>query len=321
TEANKQALRLQEKYKVAAFPTLLFVDATGKVVHKSVGYAGENKLLQLARQALGTDNFAAWNKQLEAGDVKAEAVLKLLEVEEKPEVYLEQGYQCRAQQILDKYFAAILAADYTKDINWHLVERFVADPHSAIFQYVVEHQQEFSKEFGAEHVNRKLFNTYLATTYGNTSTDRYRKAIKEIEISSVPQAKLVVEYRRLQELFYTAKKEQKWQAFVEQSSPFVEQYYYLLDTHLLNTWVSELAKANPTNKSILSSLNKWLAQVTANSYLDDYDILVTHANVQFKLGDKANARKNQQAAITLARQQDTDSAEIAEMEKQLRRYQ
>jgi thiol-disulfide isomerase/thioredoxin len=58
---------LAKRYGVVAFPTYLFVDGKGDIVHKGIGYIPVEQFLELADVASGDDNLRALNKRYDGG--------------------------------------------------------------------------------------------------------------------------------------------------------------------------------------------------------------------------------------------------------------
>lgn len=59
---------LAKRYGVMAYPTYLFVDGNGDIVHRGVGYIPGEQFLALADAASGEDNLGSLNKKFDAGE-------------------------------------------------------------------------------------------------------------------------------------------------------------------------------------------------------------------------------------------------------------
>jgi hypothetical protein len=66
---------LAQRYGVAAYPTYLFVDGNGDIVHKGLGYIPAQKFLELADAASGENNLGSLNKRYDDGERSAEFLL------------------------------------------------------------------------------------------------------------------------------------------------------------------------------------------------------------------------------------------------------
>ena len=62
-----EGLALGERYHVAAYPTYLFVDGDGNLVHKGIGYIPKPALLELADVAVSDQSLGAMNARYDAG--------------------------------------------------------------------------------------------------------------------------------------------------------------------------------------------------------------------------------------------------------------
>ncbi|WP_020570170.1 thioredoxin family protein [Neolewinella persica] len=71
---------LARRYGVAAYPTYLFVDGNGDIVHKGIGYIQQEEFLALADAATGENSLGAMNKRYESGERDAGFILTYTEV-------------------------------------------------------------------------------------------------------------------------------------------------------------------------------------------------------------------------------------------------
>ena len=86
---------LSIKYEVNAYPTLLFIDKTGKLVHKGTGARPPDGLIDLGRDALKkNDRSGDYEKMYNAGKRDPETVLlylKALNQVGKPSLKIAKG--------------------------------------------------------------------------------------------------------------------------------------------------------------------------------------------------------------------------------------
>ncbi len=59
---------LARRYSVMAYPTYLFVDGNGDIVHKGIGYIPQEEFLALADAAIGDNSLGAMNKRYADGE-------------------------------------------------------------------------------------------------------------------------------------------------------------------------------------------------------------------------------------------------------------
>lgn len=62
-----EGISMAKRYSVAAYPTYLFLDGDGTLVHKGVGYIPRNALLELADVAVSDRSLGAMTKRYDAG--------------------------------------------------------------------------------------------------------------------------------------------------------------------------------------------------------------------------------------------------------------
>ncbi len=71
-----------EKYKVKAFPTLLFLDSNGEIIHKRLGYGTVNDFVELSKTATDTtQNFQSIYNKIKSGDRSFTTIKKYLDID------------------------------------------------------------------------------------------------------------------------------------------------------------------------------------------------------------------------------------------------
>ena len=108
---------LARRYSVMAYPTYLFVDGNGDIVHKALGYIPADKFLALADVASGDQNLGALNKRYDAGERDPEFIESYLAT--LTQVY-EKG---RAGEVINDYLE--LKEDWT---DAGTVKMIIANP-------------------------------------------------------------------------------------------------------------------------------------------------------------------------------------------------
>ncbi|WP_044086460.1 thioredoxin family protein [Lewinella cohaerens] len=63
---------IAQRYSVRVYPTYLFVDGNGDIVHKGIGYIPQEEFLALADAAIGESSLGVMNKRYDGGDRSGE---------------------------------------------------------------------------------------------------------------------------------------------------------------------------------------------------------------------------------------------------------
>ncbi len=152
-----EGIELRKKYDVHFYPTLLYINGDGEVVHKIVGQTASPDFIQHALDALSPKrNLKYFTEQYARNSSKYDFVDGYLKT-------LKQAYEVKdANKVALNYLQQQDSSTWSKRENWLLLQEFVTDPTSDIFQYLVNQQQNFSKLYGDRAVENKIFQTYVA---------------------------------------------------------------------------------------------------------------------------------------------------------------
>jgi thioredoxin-related protein len=139
---------IQLRYKIAAFPTLLFINADGEVIHKALGFQDADQFLAVGKTALSSDQtFAAWTARYTKGE-REPAFLK--EYAEK----LAEAYDERRFAVAEEYLAT--QTDLFSLPNLDFSMRFTEGVESPRFPFLVANQKAFEKKFTKDEISLKI---------------------------------------------------------------------------------------------------------------------------------------------------------------------
>ena len=291
---------LQNKYDVRAYPTLLFINPDGEMVHKKVGAAPKIKdYINLGMTALNPEEcLIAYNKKYGEGDRDPLFIRTYLS--RLSDAYLP------LTDVLNKYFASLKDEDLLNRTSWNIIYNYVDDMNSKEFGYLVKHEKEYKKITTRDSVENKISDVYLRAlvqlSRNATMTDANYNALKQqISESGFSGADKVIFTSDLN-LFYTRGDKQK---YLDLAYGGLEKYYPV-DYNMLNriSWnvlqlcsVYEMSQA----KKYLEKAEVWVKKsISAKSEPANNDV---YAQILFKLGKKEEAINHERIAIALAKQQ------------------
>jgi thiol-disulfide isomerase/thioredoxin len=304
-----EGITLARTYQVKAYPTLLFINNSGEMVHVRVGAPQKvSDYLEMGNFALTPgEGFSDYQKQFQSGNRNPDFILKYL-------TRLQNAY-IPVDETLKEYFSTIKDQDLVSRDNWNISYQFVNDMNSREFVYLQKHQIEFEKLYTKDSVNQKIFNVYIqsltALTHSRTFNDESYKTLKQqIRDSGYGGADKVIFVSDLT---------------LYQSRSDIGNYLSLVYDHLDTFYGNDYDILHQVSKNVLQISNdkKYLEKaagwtkksISINSTHENND---TYANLSFKLGDKASAIKYENMAIELAKK---EKVAIKEYEDNLKKFQ
>ncbi len=298
---------LAEKYEVSIYPTLLFINGNGEVVHRGCGAMDAGELLDLGRTALSDNNWMTLNKTFEEGEREGGFMSNYLGL-------MEQGC-LNAEGFAQKLLSKIKVEDLTNENSFVLMEEFQWDIYSREFRYMIENMEPFEVAFGKERVHDKIFNTFLAQyqeIYVSEELHLFgiRAFLDQLDgVSFVGSDTLLT----MANLHYSEITED-WDTFsetaiawvgmtglddIEELNELAWKFYLFVDSNeklkIASGWAKEAIDKDPSPSSI-----------------------DTYASLQFKLGNKKKAIELEKQAIVMAIELQED---VTHYEHQLKTFQ
>jgi len=147
-------LEFRKEYPVAAFPTLFFIDADGKVVKKAQGAQKADGLISLGRSALSeVDNSEEYAKKYEAGEREPEFVYKYVRALNKA------GKS--SLKVANEYFDT--EPDLSSPFNQRFLFEAVTEADSKLFSMMIERRSTIEELMGPQAVSERILQACKAT--------------------------------------------------------------------------------------------------------------------------------------------------------------
>lgn len=291
-----EGIGFAETYSIRAFPTIVYFDPSGEIVHKTVGAVeGEMFILQ-GKDALNPD------KQLFTLKKKYEQGAQSPEFLRNYALSLQSAYE-DAGEVAKKYLSTQKEEDLLSEENWEFIQNFSEGVSSEPFKFVMQHQEQFSEKFGEEEVSMfiaRVMEDKMYEIIEQGDEELLKEYVKTLQTELPEQADMLV--AKLEFLFYSRDPEKAF--------PYAKKY---LDNYAQD-W-SELNEAawgyyeTIEDKAMLEAAVGWAEksiQIEKNWYNTD-----TKAALLHKLGRNKEARKAAEESIEIGKAlgEDTKSTE------------
>ncbi len=291
---------LGEKYKVVAYPTLMFVDGNGKMVHSKAGTLSVEELIILGEIAMDPErNLMFDTKQWEAGNREDEFVLQYFK-------RLKEAYQFEQAKsdFLDYFFKLSKTEKKSKRV-FKLIEIIGAEPFTPLFVFIEENKSGFYKSVDKVTIDNFISKSYLS--YLNNLAI-YKKDDYKVKLQKFKEKKYSYfdEYRMFCNVFLFTKDINE---FMNQGTEFLPKYGTNNDDYTisLTLMLGNLTGKPDQGKDGIAWMENLLKRNPDPAYLSTY-FYILWRNFQFdkalEVGDKmrANAIKNGESTDSINEQ-------------------
>jgi tetratricopeptide (TPR) repeat protein len=284
------------KYGVNAYPTLLFLNYKGDVVHKVLGYRAPEAFISEAQKALDpSKNTVLLEDEYKAGtsdsDILFEYAMKQYNAGE--------GYQ----EAAEKFFSTQSNKELLSETGWRAIQTFVNGLDSREFTYLLKKRKKFGKKYGNESVQEKIRQVCLQ----NVMDAAFKKDDAAFNNAMGVARKYISDDGKsaLQFEISYAEMNGDWNTYIEKTMRLYDRFT-VTDPDQLNSsaWNFYL---HVEDTGMLDKALGWARQSIAldsRSFNND-----TYAALLYKVGRYEEAMKYANKAIRLAIQNEEDPAE------------
>jgi thioredoxin-related protein len=285
-----EGIGLSNDFGIQAYPTLLFINSEGKVVHRAVGYHTTDLLIGLADIASDPDrNTGSITARYDAGDRSPELLrnLAMARYDAMDGTYVE---------IAGEYLAT--QKDWSTDENMSFIFQMADDLNSKMADYLMNNRKLFEGKFGEEAVTGKV-DEMVQNTIAHAETEADLKKVETLYAKTYPERAAEMS-GQLKMGFYAQRED--WKNFATVANAHFKKFP-VEDWSILNDLAWMYYDAVDTKKELKCALG-WAKQSVKMD--KNYANTDTVASLYYKLGKKGKALKYANEAISLAKASDED---------------
>lgn len=295
---KQENLYIARKYEVKAYPSYLFLDADGNLVHKGLGSMPADKFIEVAKVAADSENnYLALSRKIRNGDRSITIIKKFLD---------QNPYDKGNGALVDSYFQTLSENQIFTEENWELFNKYVDDFDSQSFMYFLENRERIAGYIGNSQVNEKIYKTMLNTYMQNPAKE---ENLKKIDAVLFEKAERTVNISKTYGKFRQNKEDKTaWNDLMQAFTPYLNESNNPAELNNIAWLVYENYKKF-NDKNALKNALGWAKK--AHVAAPDKDFITdTYAHLLFENGKKKDALKMAELALEMAtKTQNTEAIE------------
>ncbi len=151
---------LNKRYGVKVYPTYLFLNGKGEVVHKATSRMEADKFMDEARKALDPKrSFTALEKKFNDGNRSNEVLLEYA-------IALQYFNRQKADSVGQLLIVQLKDGDLLTELGWRTIQQFTWSETDRLGAYFVQHRDAYAGKFGEEPVKKMHERLISSALYG-----------------------------------------------------------------------------------------------------------------------------------------------------------
>ncbi|MEL6863981.1 MAG: thioredoxin family protein [Bacteroidota bacterium] len=290
--------RFMAKYPVAAYPTLYYIDGSGKVLMNIKGAQNVDNFLHLGQSVLSQmDNSQQYAEAYEAGDRSPELLLKYVKALNKagkPSLKIANEY-LKSQK------------DLTTEDNLRFIYEATTQADSRVFDLMIKHREAITKLVGKKEVSEKIQSACLRASQKAIkyqSADLHEEA-KEKMRKHLPKAEAAALAMEADLDYYKSVADSK--NYLKACSAYVKKEAKN-NAILLHQLAQDIEAGFSDDDKAMKQAEKYAKKAAENG--GRYDYYFTYAYILYKNGKKSDALNMARKSLKLAEETKGDKRNI-----------
>lgn len=307
-----EGIDFRKKYEVGCYPTFLFIDGNGQLLHRTSGGMPAKNFVELGMSAISPEKqFASAKKKYDSGSTSSAEIIQYITMRSSSCLPMAQE--------LAKYFITQKEEDLTKRENWSAIRDFTDNANSREFQYFISHRADFEKLYTTDSVSRKIEQVYSSSLFGYIYTNNLTAGKKEPDTDFAGYQKMKEKIKELnlpssEKIILNAdmslyKKTKDWNQYAQSAVKYIDNFKRE-DYNALNSMAWDFYE-NVNDKVMLAKAAEWAKHST--ELKPEYANFDTYAAVLYKLGKKNEAKAAAKKAIELGEKDGEDCTSTREL--------
>ncbi len=292
-----EGVDIANKYGIQAFPTLLYLNASGEQMHRVCGAAESQEFISIGENALNpATQLAFYTKKFNAEKVSPRFAREYFDMMKNA---------CQSNEpAINKYFADVKPNEFTSSENWEIIYQYLSNYSSKAFQDFEKERATFVSLYGSDSVDMKINQIYENGLYASIRKQdkKNSESIKaKLRATGIKDAEKTI----LESDIYQAEEEGEWTSYASLAMEFVGAYV-AEDAVELNKYAWAFYE-HIDDIEMLKHAESWAK--TAVELDGNYANTDTYAAVLYKLGKKKEAEEMALKAINIAKEAGEDASE------------
>lgn len=304
-----EGIELAKKYEVHCYPTYLFIDADGNLVHRKSGTSTVQEFIGVGNVALNpTNRFSSLKTNYEAEKISSPDLVRYM--------HFRQASCLSVDTQMTTYFNSEASALLNNPDTWIMLRDFSNGIQSKAFQFLLSNREYFFAQHTADSVDQVMERVYGGAmgnclyAKGGLDTIGYLKIKKEIIDGKFSFSESLTLQGDIS--FYQITKE--WKLYSQTTVLYVNKYVEKDDWNTLNSIAWEFYE-NIDDSIYLDTAIAWAKRSVAID--ENYFNTDTYAALLYKRGKLAESKIQLEKAIELAKEDEIECDETKEMLKKI----
>ncbi len=300
--------QIAQKYGIRAYPTYLFVNGDGELVHRGLGAMPAEKFISVGEAAADPERqFFTMKKKFDKGEIDVDFLRKF-------------AYSCEDAQetaLIPKIAGTYLGTqtDWLTAQNMDFILKFTSRIDDTTFTYLLKNQAAFEKEKGKVAVESKIYET----AFRNVANTSYNRAKREFDFDKAKDFGTKYLTSDLYDHVISSMKLANFEMKNEIPQLLAHvithiEKYPIEDPQQLNQYAWAFYEKSDDKTQLAKALS-W--SLKAISISDEYAYNDTAAALYFKLGNKQKAKEFAEKAIQQAKATNFDAADTEALLKKI----
>ncbi len=301
-----EGIELAKKWKIQAYPTLLYFSPEGEMIHRICGAYPANEFVLGGENALNPEKqFGQFVKKYENGNRDPEFLAHYVQL---------LAESCMGgKEETEVYFATQKDEELTSERNWNLTLMLVDDMNSRVFKNLENNKKIFEEKYSKEAVAEKMeqvYTTALMRQLYKKDDAGYEKVQQELTSRKNDLADKAIAAAELNKFEIR----NEWDKYANAASKFVSNYA-MDDFGTLNSiaWTFYEQIKDPKQLKKAVAWAKKSVSLTEKPFNLD-----TYAHLLYATGNKKEAIVQQKRAIELAKK--TGDPMVSDLENNLKMF-
>ncbi len=302
---EKEGKELCKVIKGHTWPTMLYYENNGELMHRAAGRKYKQPFLELGLEALDTNRqMRTFKRKYESATASPGEVQFYFRMQEKAGM--------DAQLMINDYLSKQSDSDFTNANNWRIMYDIIKDPNMPVLKRIIENKKKLEAIYTADSINNKLINlnnTYLMTFIQQLDSVGYENAKRKIkENKNLDIANKICAFADLNKY----KMKSDWETYKIEGKKFVEKYA-MDDFRRLLDVAGIYYERFAGDKNLMALAEEWVQRsISIGDYYKGNNLL---ASISFVLGKKEQALNAANHAIELGKRYNNDYNQATQLLK------